>query len=490
MSTTRVILHCVAVGLLLRAGLVALAAWEPSLTVLGEQAGFHLLAGELSRQWSFSAWFGVERMPVYPTFLAVCNMLTGLSVQGAELPARTQVVALIVQVAFSLLAVFVMYRAGALYSRTVGLMAAVFAALNLNSALYGARLQAEALVFPFMALALYVFLLYRRTGGAVRLAALAAVLGLAALTAPVLMYIPVAVVPYLLLEWGRGGPGARIKRAAVFCLVFGVFLLPWLGRNLYYFGQAGVYGLDEANVVERVVPGVLEADEGLSPDEARDKARRLWRERLDAAGLGGGRAAHGLVISGAVSAERLPEGSALSEGALPGGPLEEAPRIAGLVRGFLWDVLAGADPLAVASAWGRGALQTLFAPAVSEVGFLYGIEHRPLAMSEGATWPERIGAYLTRNATSWLPALVVVGALATLLMRLVQLAGLGVVARHWPGNMLAVLILVLYILVLGGPAGCVALRLSLEPALAMLAARGVALLPSLRARDAGAGDGM
>ena len=109
---SRLLVYSLALGALLRAGLAALAAWEPSLAAMGDQAANQMLAAGLSRQWSFGPWFGVGHMPLYPTFLAICHWLTGLPAPGAELPARAVGAALAVQGALGLAGVYLLYLAG------------------------------------------------------------------------------------------------------------------------------------------------------------------------------------------------------------------------------------------------------------------------------------------------------------------------------------------------------------------------------------------
>lgn len=473
---SRLLVYSLALGALLRAGLAALAAWEPSLAALGGQAANQMLAAGLSRQWSFGPWFGVGHMPLYPTFLAVCHWLTGLSAPGAELPARAVGAALAVQGALGMAGVYLLYRAGALYSRPVGFVAAALGALNLGAALYGARLQAEALVFPLMCLALYLLLLYRRTGGGVRLGALAAVLGLAALASPALVYAPLGVVPFLLLEWGRGGFGARLGRVVLFVALFGLFVLPWLGRNLYYFGHAGLYGLDEAHVLERVAPAVLGAARGVDPADMGREVRAMWQARL------------GEPVDRVVDPLVVEPGDAPADAAAEGAEAQEDAGREAMARTFLAETLAGAGPAAVAEAWGLGAARAVFAPAAGDVASLYGLRHRAFAAVGGDTMFERAWKYLAHNRTVWLPALAAVGALATALLRLAALVGLGVLARRRPGDALALGLMIVGVLVVVGPAGDAAARMPLKPVFALLAARGLSLAGVLRDDEAEAGE--
>lgn len=444
-SSTRFLLWCLGIGFLVRAGLVAWCAWDTAILTQADQSEYLALAAGIAQHWDFGAWFGAERMPLYPLFLAVCHLLTGLPLDPVGLPERSLVAALIVQNVLGLAAVYVMYRVGTLYSRTTACLCAAFAALNLNMILYSSQMLTEALFTPLMALVLYVFLLYRRTGGAVRLGALAALLGLGTLVRSVTMYFPVFIVPYLLLEWGRGGLGPRLKRVVLFCALFAVFLLPWMGRNLYLFGHASPTCQGEAHIVGWVIPGIAQYEEGVSYAEARAHWAETWRERLGEA----------------------PE------------DVRESPLArASLAQDFLREYVAGVSPLSVAKAWFWGAVKNVFTPVTVELGYVFEMDYTHFSDTPGASFPEQAWNFLAHNENKLYVGLMLAGMAVMCVLRLAQAAGLVRLAARRPWDLAACLLLAAYFLAVNGPVGYAKYRLPLEPVFILLTAQAARLLPA------------
>ncbi|WP_461210522.1 ArnT family glycosyltransferase [Desulfocurvus sp. DL9XJH121] len=445
-ASTRFLLYSLLAGLALRAGLVGLAAWDPTVPP-GDSPIYLGMAGNLIRHWDLGYQFGTERMPVYPLFLAVCHQLTGLSLDGNTLPGRSLVTVLIVQNILGMTSVYVLHRLGALFSRTTADLCAGFAALNLNMILYSNQILTEALFYPLMVLALYVFLLYRRTGGPVRLAVLGALLGFGVLVRSVNMYLLLFLVPYLLLEWDRGGLGPRLKRVALFCAMFGLFVLPWMGRNLYLYGHAGLTTQGEYHLRNWVLPMIMQNQEGLSYTEATAASAEAWDARLEA----------------------MP----------PEERRDPFARDAEAKAMFL-DYVREAEPAATATAWFWGAVKNLFTPVAVEVANAFQMPHTGFSDSPGAGAPEQAWNFLAHNENGLYAALIALGVAGTLLFRLVQAVGFFVLARRWPGALAICLLLAVYYLAVSGPVGYAKYRLPFEAVFVLLTAQGAGLLPVFR----------
>lgn len=171
------------------------------------------------------------RPPVYPALLAVLLPLAGMNVAGA----------LFLQAMVLSVGVLAFYAAGTqLFGRQdVGLVTALLAAFYVPLASYASSLYAEALFAMLLALALAMLdrALVSGTGRAALGAG--ALLGLAALTRAVGVYlIPLVVVWTAWLAWrAQGAPGARYRVAATLMLGAAFIIGPWAARNYVIHGR-------------------------------------------------------------------------------------------------------------------------------------------------------------------------------------------------------------------------------------------------------------
>lgn len=171
------------------------------------------------------------RPPAYPALLAVLLPLAGMNVAGA----------LLLQALVLSIGVLAFYAAGAqLFGRQdVGLVTALLAALCVPLVSYASSLYAEALFATLLALALAT-LDRALVSGAGRAALVSgALLGLAALTRAVGVYlIPLVVVWAAWLAWrAPGAPGRRYRVAAMLLLGAACVIGPWAARNYAVHGR-------------------------------------------------------------------------------------------------------------------------------------------------------------------------------------------------------------------------------------------------------------
>lgn len=454
--STRFLICALGIGLVMRAVLFFIVSQDASLLTHHDQIQYLSIAAAMTGEWNFGAWMGGERMPVYPVFLAVCHVLTGAGpVLDGELPFRTLQTAVVIQNMIGLSTVYIMYKTGRLFSQNTANLCAGFAAINLNMAVYSNQMLTESLFYPLMALALHLLLLYRMRGGNVILACLAAVLGFGTLIRSVNMYLPLFVLPCLLLEPGRWGIKERLKKVAVFSVLFFLFVLPWMGRNLYLYGHPALTNQGAAHIVGWVLPAVGQYEEGLNYDQARKVFADRWQERL----------------------------STMDEG-LRGDSFARAAEAKSYFKEYVKEVA----PQSVAKAWFWGAVKNVFTPVSVELGYVLDMDWTHFSETPGESFPEQAYNFIVNNKNKTYAAMMLAGIAATLLFRFVQTWGFIVLLRKKPGALVACLVIVGYYLAVSGPVGYAKYRLPYEALFVLLTALAVAGLPCFRDKDAECND--
>lgn len=205
------------------------------------------------------------RPPVYPLFLAGVMALSGGSVNAVPL----------LQALLCLLAAFLLYRCGVeVHSPRSGVAAALFYLLNPNSAFWSYKILTETLAGFWLVLAVYLLVRYWRTG-LLRWALFSGlVLGLGALTRPILF--PLAIAWIFILGWlalrkapVNAPPRQGWKSTLLLALGFLVIVTPWQVRNYltyqkYTISTVGTHALLDWNAAR-----ILEQAEGYSFIEAQ-----------------------------------------------------------------------------------------------------------------------------------------------------------------------------------------------------------------------------
>jgi len=440
-------------GLLLRLA-AGLLLWDsPHTMVRGD--GDHFIYIEMANlllDQGFSPAFDTERVPGYGMFLALCATLApGGEILEGVVGTNALLLAMVLQNLAGFSVVYTMHRTGALFDQTTANLAGGFAALNLNMVVYSNQVLTESLFYPLFAVMLYFFLRYHVSRAGRDLALAAAMLGVCTMVRTVTMYLPLFMVGYLLVEWCRDGLRARLRRAALFAVVFVVLVAPWLARNAVLHGHVAMTSQGVRALTEWVVPGIALFEEGLPPAKAgKSKYSQLWKEHL----------------------KTLPEEV-------------RANPFARDVAAKAWfvDYLRTVSPLSVVKAWVWGASKNILSPSSMGVVNMLALDWRGYYESPGDNALERLWNFLTYN-----PAFAVAGLVLTLLFRVVQLAGAWRLVRARPGMALGGLMVVGYFLAVNGPVGYARYRLPLEPLFVLLTALAVGLLPALR-REAEQGAG-
>jgi len=105
------------------------------------------------------------------------------------------------------------------------------------------------------------------------------VLGLAALTRPIALYLPLFLVP---MGWAlRRGAAGRARASLPFLLAFLLVVGGWIGRNVLVTGVPLVSTIEGTNFLYYRAAGALAEEEGLSMEEARTRLRERLRGRIE-----------------------------------------------------------------------------------------------------------------------------------------------------------------------------------------------------------------
>ncbi len=214
---------------------------------------------------------GLQRTPVYPLFLRGVFDVFGYHYAAA----------VGVQIVLSLATiVLVFWTARRIVSEKLALVAALLVAIDPASILFTNQMMTET-VFTFFVAAAVALIVVAWERSRLDLAACAGLLlGLATLTRPVSTYLPIVLLPALLLP--RPLPLRRLAALAA-ALVVG-FALPvggWIVRNHHVTGVATVSTIDGLNMLEYRAVGAL-MEEGVPFHKAEHEARSELAAKLPA----------------------------------------------------------------------------------------------------------------------------------------------------------------------------------------------------------------
>jgi hypothetical protein len=267
--TSRQLRLILGLALLVRALCWLPGATQPELFFTDDAHGYVGLAGDLNAAYldpqSRSFVLGLVRTPAYPVFLGAL-----LGVFRGALPA---VVA--VQVGLSLFTVWLTcVLATRLMGRRAALAGGLLLALDPVSALFSCLLQPETL-FTALLLAAIVCWLKALDRGSWRPAAFAGLmLGIAALTRPIGLFLPLWLAPAVWL-----GRDVRHKTRLLLCflLASSMPIFGWMAKNQMQTGFPVFTIGGDSSLFDYRAAGALAEDEGISREEARTRLwQRLW----------------------------------------------------------------------------------------------------------------------------------------------------------------------------------------------------------------------
>ena len=255
-------------ALVTRAGLFLVALPDERRFITSDALGYLALAHDLRAGYLepqsplFAA--GLSRTPVYPLFIAAVLRFSG-SVAG--------VVA--AQIVLAIATVWVVYRLGReLLSDRAAALGAMLLALDPASIIYTNQLQPEALFTALVTCAVLLWVRSQATDDG-RVAAVAGVcLGLAILTRPIALYLPL-----VLLALSCRSPRRRRLWAG---LLAPVFLLAggWVARNAAVTGIPLLSTIQGVNLLEYRAAGAIAHESKVPLETARDQLRSRLAQTL------------------------------------------------------------------------------------------------------------------------------------------------------------------------------------------------------------------
>ncbi|MEQ8603678.1 MAG: glycosyltransferase family 39 protein [Marivibrio sp.] len=371
----------------------------------------------------------VERMPLYPYFLAIVTTLFGPHLQAV----------LAVQAALDAAACVMIGLLAARWSAGAGLIAGLLAAFSPILVIHSGMILTETLFLTLFTgmLLLALRFLERPTAGAAGGAGL--LLGAATLarsvTAPMIGAMTVAAFAVAQARERRW-----LKSAGCAALLFAaacVAISPLLTRNFTELGAASLSAQSGPHLLLWVVPLVKQAETGRPFSEISAEMNDKIRARLDARG---------------VSSEST---NLLKRNAE--------------FRALALEELRTVSPVAFVKAWGAAAALNLFAPSALLHPGVRSLRAEAFYDIEADGAIQRAIAWTVRSGPAF-SAVVVVGGTATAIANLLALVGLVMLARRHPWTALFAGLCVLYFMLANGPVLSPKYRLPMEPVLLALMA--------------------
>ena len=272
------------VALTLRLVVLAVAVFGPGRVLwLPDSLEYDLLGRNLALHGVFSRSPAppfapdYQRTPLFPLQVTLAYLLAG----GRPGVAATLTVAANA-VLGALTAALLVPLGAVLGARRAGLWAGLLLAVDLTSIVYSAMLLSEELFALLLVGALLALARYAGAPGAWPAALAGAALGLATLTRPIGILLPLVFAPCFFLAQGRRGLPSALRDLALCGLVMGAIVAPWSLR-------ARAAGVDDATATQAAINayfhrGVLieAARTGRDPEDVRAELEAAFeREAAD-----------------------------------------------------------------------------------------------------------------------------------------------------------------------------------------------------------------
>jgi hypothetical protein len=258
---TKKILLITFTALLLRLGFIFLVPQEKVLS--GDQVQYETIAMNITTGHGFSLIPGVptpRRAPAYPYFLTLVYLVFGHSFTAVR----------VLQVVLSALTCTLLYKiAREISDESTAAIAAWLLVVYWPLYIYCGALITET-IFTFLLAVFALFLMKWLRGHSFKHALVSgAFLGLAAMTRPVVLYLPLIVLIYVLITSRK-----LIAHSAMFLLAFLAVCVPWSVRNYTLFGITAPCSIGTG--FGMYMSGNLA--NGLSVQDVFDKAALLGKE--------------------------------------------------------------------------------------------------------------------------------------------------------------------------------------------------------------------
>ncbi len=257
---------------------------KPQKFYTPDAVGYDRLAVNIVQNGVFSAQTeppflaDLHRPPIYPAFMAVVYALWG----------HTPAAVVLLQVfLFSLTAALTFSLSRLLGLSTVaGLAAAAVLAVDPVSIMATNLLLTETLYTVLLVLGIAALVGYWRSRQTRWLVASALLLGLSGLTRPVGQYLPIALLPVVVLSAGRGRARSVLPAGLLFILISMSITSAWAYRN---YCEGGVWTVSDTSYINLIyyrAREVLASVEGTSQDAAWRKLRDSVAQKAAEQNLG------------------------------------------------------------------------------------------------------------------------------------------------------------------------------------------------------------
>lgn len=375
----------------------------------------------------------VERMPAYPGFLAAAFWVFGGSLLAVAF----------VQVLIDSLSCTLVYSLGERLGEGNGLLSGILASFNLGMITYSHFLLNDSLflfVFLVFLIGLVRFVQKPSWKGSVLLGG---GLGLATMIRPVITYLPLVLIPLLvlvLLTKQHEGFLSATGKALMIGIVFVLCLSPWMMRNYSHYGRWSLTAQSGEHLLQYIVPFTWQYSKGIPFIDGMKRASELFQERAKAEHVD------------------LKKAS----------PFE----VSDFQVRVALDHLREEPKTAIAKAWFFGMVKNLFAPSIIDFSYLLKIERPHFFYTEGATTLERAWNFV-RGMKGWFGWAVIASMILLGLSRVVQVWGLVLLVRRKAWESLFLVVIVGYFLMVSGPVGYAKYRLPFEPILIVFLAIGL-----------------
>ena len=199
---------------------------------LGDDASEYLDLADsirLNHEYSYQGQPTRMRPPLYPLFLAGIQGLFGTNLRFIQ-------AAQVVLIAATLVVFYLLV--GRVFGNKVAVVAAFLLSLYVPFTVRAALVMSEVLFIFLLFLALYLVISAIQEHKVKYYVAAGAILGLASLTRPITVFLPLILIPLLIMVTRQQiGPRFALKQSALFLSTFLLVLLPWGIRNGATLGE-------------------------------------------------------------------------------------------------------------------------------------------------------------------------------------------------------------------------------------------------------------
>ena len=183
----------------------------------------------LNHEYSYQGQPTRMRPPLYPLFLAGIQGLFGTNLRFIQ-------AAQVVLIAATLVVFYLLV--GRVFGNKVAVVAAFLLSLYVPFTVRAALVMSEVLFIFLLFLALYLVISAIQEHKVKYYVAAGAILGLASLTRPIAVFLPLILIPLLIMVTRQQiGPRFALKQSALFLSTFLLVLLPWGIRNGATLGE-------------------------------------------------------------------------------------------------------------------------------------------------------------------------------------------------------------------------------------------------------------